>query len=26
MVVGGRAKASLWQPLAAWLSRNAAGC
>jgi polyhydroxyalkanoate synthase len=26
MVVGGRAKAALWEPLAAWLSRNAAGC
>jgi polyhydroxyalkanoate synthase len=26
MVVGGRAKTALWKPLAAWLSRNAAGC
>ena len=26
MVVGGRAKAALWEPLAAWLSRHAAGC
>ncbi|HEX8379420.1 MAG TPA: alpha/beta hydrolase [Allosphingosinicella sp.] len=26
MVVGGRAKAALWEPLAAWLSRNAARC
>lgn len=26
MVVGGRAKASLWEPLAAWLSRHAARC
>jgi polyhydroxyalkanoate synthase len=26
MVVGGRAKAALWKPLAAWLSRHAAGC
>jgi polyhydroxyalkanoate synthase len=26
MVVGGRAKAALWEPLAAWLSRNAANC
>jgi polyhydroxyalkanoate synthase len=26
MVVGGRAKTALWEPLAAWLSRNAAGC
>src|SRR5436853_47016 len=26
MVVGGRSKAALWEPLAAWLSRNAAGC
>jgi polyhydroxyalkanoate synthase len=26
MVVGGRAKAALWEPLAAWLSRNAASC
>lgn len=26
MVVGGRAKAALWEPLAAWLSRTAAGC
>jgi polyhydroxyalkanoate synthase len=26
MVVGRRAKAALWEPLAAWLSRNAARC
>jgi polyhydroxyalkanoate synthase len=26
MVVGGRARAALWEPLAAWLSRNAARC
>jgi polyhydroxyalkanoate synthase len=26
MVVGGRAKEALWEPLAAWLSRHAAGC
>jgi polyhydroxyalkanoate synthase subunit PhaC len=26
MVVGGRAKAALWEPLAGWLSRNAARC
>jgi polyhydroxyalkanoate synthase len=26
MVVGGRAKTALWEPLAAWLSRNAANC
>lgn len=26
MVVGGRAKAALWEPLAGWLSRNAANC
>jgi polyhydroxyalkanoate synthase len=26
MVVGGRAREALWEPLAAWLSRNAAGC
>jgi polyhydroxyalkanoate synthase len=26
MVVGGRAKAALWEPLAAWLSRHAARC
>ncbi len=26
MVVGGRAKAALWEPLAAWLSRHAGGC
>jgi polyhydroxyalkanoate synthase len=26
MVVGGRARAALWEPLAAWLSRHAAGC
>jgi polyhydroxyalkanoate synthase len=26
MVVGGRAEAALWEPLAAWLSRNAARC
>lgn len=26
MVVGGRAKEALWEPLAAWLSRNAARC
>ncbi|HYD99848.1 MAG TPA: alpha/beta fold hydrolase [Alphaproteobacteria bacterium] len=26
MVVGGRARTTLWEPLAAWLSRNAAGC
>jgi polyhydroxyalkanoate synthase len=26
MVVGGRARETLWKPLAAWLSRNAAGC
>jgi polyhydroxyalkanoate synthase len=26
MVVGGRAKEALWEPLAAWLSRNAANC
>jgi polyhydroxyalkanoate synthase len=26
MVVGGRAKSALWEPLAAWLSRNAARC
>ena len=26
MVVGGRAQAALWEPLAAWLSRNAARC
>jgi polyhydroxyalkanoate synthase len=26
MVVGGRAKSALWEPLAAWLSRNAANC
>jgi polyhydroxyalkanoate synthase len=26
MVVGTRARAALWQPLAAWLSRNAAQC
>jgi polyhydroxyalkanoate synthase len=26
MVVGGRSKAALWEPLAAWLSRNAANC
>jgi polyhydroxyalkanoate synthase len=26
MVVGGRAREALWQPLAAWLSRNAARC
>ncbi|MFC7498398.1 alpha/beta fold hydrolase [Enterovirga sp. GCM10030262] len=26
MMVGGRARASLWEPLAAWLSRNAAEC
>ena len=26
MMVGGRAKAALWEPLAAWLSRNAASC
>jgi polyhydroxyalkanoate synthase len=26
MVVGGRAKAALWEPLAGWLSRNAGRC
>jgi polyhydroxyalkanoate synthase len=26
MVVGGRAQAALWKPLAGWLSRHAAGC
>jgi polyhydroxyalkanoate synthase len=26
MVVGGRAREALWEPLAAWLSRHAAGC
>jgi polyhydroxyalkanoate synthase len=26
MVVGGRAKAALWEPLAGWLSRNAERC
>jgi polyhydroxyalkanoate synthase len=26
MVVGGRAKEALWEPLAAWLSRHAGGC
>ncbi|HEX8583374.1 MAG TPA: alpha/beta hydrolase [Allosphingosinicella sp.] len=26
MVVGSRARESLWEPLAAWLSRNAGGC
>jgi len=26
MVVGGRAREALWEPLAAWLSRNAARC
>jgi polyhydroxyalkanoate synthase len=26
MVVGGRAKAALWEPLAAWLSRHATRC
>ena len=26
MVVGGRAKEALWEPLAGWLSRNAARC
>ncbi|HEU0134123.1 MAG TPA: alpha/beta hydrolase [Allosphingosinicella sp.] len=26
MVVGGRAKGALWEPLAAWLSRHAARC
>jgi polyhydroxyalkanoate synthase subunit PhaC len=26
MVVGGRAKVALWEPLAGWLSRNAARC
>lgn len=26
MVVGGRARAALWEPLAAWLSRHAARC
>ncbi|HYI40625.1 MAG TPA: alpha/beta hydrolase [Allosphingosinicella sp.] len=26
MVVGGRAKSALWEPLAGWLSRNAANC
>jgi polyhydroxyalkanoate synthase len=26
MVVGGRAREALWEPLAAWLSRNAAKC
>ncbi|MEO7826426.1 MAG: alpha/beta hydrolase [Allosphingosinicella sp.] len=26
MVVGGRSKAALWEPLAAWLSRHAARC
>jgi polyhydroxyalkanoate synthase len=26
MVVGGRAKAALWEPLAGWLSRHAARC
>lgn len=26
MVVGGRAKTALWEPLAAWLSRHAARC
>ncbi|HEX9946822.1 MAG TPA: alpha/beta fold hydrolase [Allosphingosinicella sp.] len=26
MVVGGRAEAALWEPLAGWLSRNAARC
>lgn len=26
MVVGGRAREALWEPLAAWLSRHAGGC
>jgi polyhydroxyalkanoate synthase len=26
MVVGGRAREALWEPLADWLSRHAAGC
>jgi polyhydroxyalkanoate synthase len=26
MVVGGRARAALWEPLSAWLSRHARGC
>ncbi|MEA3053028.1 MAG: poly[(R)-3-hydroxyalkanoate] polymerase subunit PhaC [Sphingomonadales bacterium] len=26
MVVGGRSRSALWEPLAAWLSRNAAQC